>query len=184
MKIKDNQNNTLFNPDTDYETPSEDRPYVFKVGKTLIYVNLEQLRFLREDYWQEKTENWKKSRCLIPAERGELKICKQDCTQCQWFLSFKTLPTYTSLTDMDEEEFLENNQQESIVDILEREEQTRLMYEAIDHLEDPIDRFIMRQYLLEVTDGEVAKKLKKTRQTIINRRKQCIDKMKNYIKNL
>lgn len=67
LQAEEAQNSTLFNPDVDYEQPSDDRPYVYLVGKTMLYVNEEQFKFLREDYWEEKTENWLKSRCLIPA---------------------------------------------------------------------------------------------------------------------
>lgn len=191
MKINANQNTQveelnndkpLFDDDINYETPSEDRPYIFMVGKKPIFVNLEQLKFLRKDYWQEKTDNWLKSRCLIPAERGDLKVCRADCSKCPKFLQWKTQPTFVSLSDMDEEEYIADHHQESPLDALIREEERRLMYEAIDNLEDPIDRFVMRQYLAGKTDNEVGDMLGKTRQTIINRRKNCIIKMKIYLK--
>ena len=149
LQAEEEQNSTLFNPDVDYEQPSDDRPYVYLVGKTRLYVNEEQFKFLREDYWEEKTENWLKSRCLIPAKRGELKICRGKCEECPVFRNGWNKPTYGGFEEMDEEEYLESNPQQSILDKLIEEERIQAMYDAIDNLEDPIDRYIMRQYLLK-----------------------------------
>ena len=57
------------------------------------------------------------------------------------------------------------------------------MYDAIDNLEDPIDRYIMRQYLLNEKDAKVASKIGKSRQTIIARRNKCIEYLKEILKN-
>lgn len=191
MKIKDNQrlqaeeenNSKLFKDDVNYEQPSEDRPYFYWVGKTKLYVNLEQLKFLRQDYWDEKTENWKKSRCLIRAERGEWKICKAKCEECPSFRNGWMKPTFTSFEDMDEENYLNENPQQSILDKIIEEERLQAMYDAIDNLDDPIDRYIMRQYLLETKDLDVALKIGKSRQTVITRRNKCIEDLKKILKN-
>lgn len=183
LQAEEEQNSTLFNPDVDYEQPSDDRPYVYLVGKTKLYVNEEQFKFLREDYWEEKTENWLKSRCLIPAERGELKICRGNCEECPMFRNGWNKPTYGGFEEMDEEEYLALNPQQSILDKLIEEERIKAMYDAIDNLEDPIDRFIMRQYLLDKKDAEVASKIGKSRQTVITRRNKCIEYLKDILKN-
>ncbi|OKZ91256.1 MAG: hypothetical protein BHW10_00110 [Clostridium sp. CAG:307_30_263] len=183
LQAEEAQNSTLFNPDVDYEQPSDDRPYVYLVGKTKLYVDEEQFKFLREDYWEEKTENWLKSRCLIPAERGELKICRGNCEECPMFRNGWNKPTYGGFEEMDEEEYLALNPQQSILDKLIEEERIKAMYDAIDNLEDPIDRFIMRQYLLDKKDAEVASKIGKSRQTVITRRNKCIEYLKDILKN-
>ena len=183
IQAEEEQNSTLFNPDVDYEQPSGDRPYVYLVGKTKLYVNKEQFIFLREEYWEEKTENWLKSRCLIPAERGELKICRGNCEECPMFRNGWNKPTYGGFEEMDEEEYLESNPQQSILDKLIEEERIKALYDAIDNLEDPIDRYIMRQYLLDKRDAEVASKIGKSRQTIIARRNKCIEYLKEILKN-
>lgn len=54
LQAEEEQNSTLFNPDVDYEQPSDDRPYVYLVGETKLYVDEEQFKFLREDYWEKK----------------------------------------------------------------------------------------------------------------------------------
>ena len=54
LQAEEEQNSTLFNPEVDYEQPSDDRPYVYLVGKTKLYVNEEQFKFLREDYWEKR----------------------------------------------------------------------------------------------------------------------------------
>ena len=183
LQTEEEQNSTLFNPDVDYEQPSDDRPYVYLVGKTKLYVNEEQFKFLREDYWEEKTENWLKSRCLIPAERDELKICRGKCEECPMFRNGWNKPTYGGFEEMDEEEYLALNPQQSILDKLIEEERIQAMYDAIDNLEDPIDRYIMRQYLLNEKDTEVASKIGKSRQTVITRRNKCIEYLKESLKN-
>lgn len=183
IQAEEEQNSTLFNTDVDYEQPSGDRPYVYLVGKTKLYVNKEQFIFLREEYWEEKTENWLKSRCLIPAERGELKICRGNCEECLMFRNGWNKPTYGGFEEMDEEEYLESNPQQSILDKLIEEERIQAMYDAIDNLEDPIDRYIMRQYLLDKKDAEVASKIGKSRQTVITRRNKCIEYLKEILKN-
>lgn len=183
LQAEEEQNSTLFNPDVDYEQPSDDRPYVYLVGKTKLYVNEEQFKFLREDYWEEKTENWLKSRCLIPAKRGELKICRGKCEGCSMFRNGWNKPTYGGFEEMDEEEYLASNPQQSILDKLIEEERIKAMYDAIDNLEDPIDRYIMRQYLLNEKDAEVASKIGKSRQTVITRRNKCIEYLKESLKN-
>ncbi len=183
LQAEEEQKSTLFNPDVDYEQPSDDRPYVYLVGKTKLYVNEEQFKFLREDYWEEKTENWLKSRCLIPAKRGELKICLGKCEECPMFRNGWNKPTYGGFEEMDEEEYLALNPQQSILDKLIEEERIQAMYDAIDNLEDPIDRYIMRQYLLNEKDAEVASKIGKSRQTVITRRNKCIEYLKESLKN-
>lgn len=183
LQAEEEQNSTLFNPDVDYEQPSDDRPYVYLVDKTKLYVNEEQFKFLREDYWEEKTENWLKSRCLIPAERGELKICRGKCEECPMFRNGWNKPTYGGFEEMDEEEYLALNPQQSILDRLIEEERIKAMYDAIDNLEDPIDRYIMRQYLLDKKDAEVASKIGKSRQTVITRRNRCIEYLREILKN-
>ena len=182
LQAEEEQNSTLFNPDVDYEQPSDDRPYVYLVGKTKLYVNEEQFKFLREEYWEEKTNNWKKSRCLVPAERGELKICHGKCEECPMFRNGWNKPTYGGFEEMDEEEYLESNSQQSILDKIIEEERIQAMYDAIDNLEDPIDRYIMRQYLLDKKDAEVASKIGKSRQTVITIRNKCIEYLKEILK--
>ena len=183
LQAEEEQNSTIFNPNVDYEQPSDDRPYVYLVGKTKLYVNEEQFKFFREEYWEEKTNNWKKSRCLVTAERGELKICRGKCEECSMFRNGWNKPTYGGFEEMDEEEYLESNPQPSILDKLIEEERIQAMYDAIDNLEDPIDRYIMRQYLLDKKDAEVASKIGKSRQTVIIRRNKCIEYLKEILKN-
>lgn len=92
-------------------------------------------------------------------------------------------PTYGGFEEMDEEEYLALNPQQSILDKLIEEERIKAMYDAIDNLEDPIDRYIMRQYLLDKKDAEVASKIGKSRQTVITRRNRCIEYLKEFLKN-
>lgn len=190
MKIKDKQkpqteeqNSGLFRKDVNYEQPADDRPYVYLVGKTKLYVNLEQLRLLSEEKWQEKKEQWIRSRCLIPAKRGFLKICMGRCEECPSFRNGWVKPTYASFEDMDEEEYIEQNPQKSILDKIIEEERINAMYDAIDSLEDPIDRYIMRQYLLNKKDADVALEIGKSRRTIIARRNRCVEYLKKILKN-
>lgn len=183
LQAEEENNSKLFKDDVDYEQPSEDRPYFYWVGKTKLYVNKEQFKFLTEDDLNEKQEKWIKSRCLVPSQRGKYKICYGKCEECPSFLNGWTKPTYGGFEEIDEEEYLKENPQISIEDEIIKTEQIRAMYDAINKLEDPIDRYIIRQYLLEKRDAEVAAEIGKSRRTLINYRNQIIEKLKRILKN-
>ena len=184
LQNKKEQNSTLFNHNVDYEQPSNDRTYVYLVGKAKIYINEEQFKFLREEYQEDKTNRWKKSRCLVPAERGELKHCRDKCEECSMFRNGWKKSTYGRFEEMDEAKYLASNPQQSILDKLIEEERIQAMYDAIDNLEDSIDRYIMYQYLLGKKDVEVANKIGMSRQIVITRRNKCIEYLKSIKKIL
>lgn len=183
LQAEEEQNDKIFRDNVDYEQPSEDRPYVYWVGKAKIYVNLEQLRLLKEEEWQEKKERWLKSRCLIPAERGVWKICMGKCEECPSFRNGWIKPTYASFEDMDEEEYLNEHPQQSMLDKLIEEERNQAIHDAIDSLEDPIDRYIVRQFMNDVKDVDIAKELGRTKQYIYYRKQRVFEILRKILKN-
>lgn len=183
LQAEEENNSKLFRDDVDYEQPSEDRPYVYWVGKTKLYVNLEQFKLLRQDFWEDKHSNWIKSRCLIPAERGLWKICLGKCEECPSFRNGWVKPTYASLEDMDEEEYLKDHPQQSILDKLIEEERNQVIHDAIDSLDDPIDRYIVRQFMENHSDVEIGNSLGKSRQFIRRRRLKTFETLKKILKN-
>lgn len=192
MSNKDNQklqaeeeqnSNKLFDENVDYEQPSDARPYVYWVGKTKLYVNLEQFKFLRQDYWEEKYENWIKSRCLIPSKRGEYKVCRGDCDKCQSFRNGWIKPTYSGFEEMDEEKYLEEHPQQSTLEKIIEEERNLAIHDAIESIEDPIDRYIIRQFMDDLSDTEIAKELGKSKQYVQHRRTRTFEFLRKILKN-
>lgn len=183
LQAEEENNSKLFKDDVDYEQPSDDRPYVYWVGKTKLYVNLEQLRLLSEEKWQKKKEQWIRSRCLIPAERGLWKICMGKCEECPSFRNGWVKPTYASFEEMDEEEYIEQNPQKSILDKIIEEERNQAIYDAIDSLEDPIDRYIVRQFMNDVNDLQIARELGRSHQFVKYRKTRIFETLKKILKN-
>lgn len=171
----------LFDTAINYEEPAEDRPYVFKVENTLLYVNKEQYAFLNEDRWNEYHENWERSRCLVPSQRGELKVCRNKCEECPLFRYGNKKPTYVLFSDWDEEEYVVQNHQESPLDLLIKEEEQRMMYEAIASLTNPIDKQIIDAFLNEISDSKIAEVLGISRTSVIYKRQRCIEKIKKFL---
>lgn len=183
LQAEEENNSKLFKDDVNYEQPSDDRPYVYWVGKTKLYVNLEQFKFLRQDYWEEKYENWIKSRCLIPSKRGEYKVCRGDCDKCQSFRNGWIKPTYSGFEEMDEEKYLEEHPQQSTLEKIIEEERNQEIHDAIDDLKDPIDRYIIRQFMNDVRDIDIANDLGKTKQYIYFRKQRIFEILRKKLKN-
>lgn len=48
-----NYKKTIFNNNEDYTVQTNDRKYKYILeDKTIIYLNLEQLKFMQEEYWK------------------------------------------------------------------------------------------------------------------------------------
>lgn len=183
LQAEEEQNSKLFRHDVNYEQPSNDRPYVYWVGKTKLFVNLEQFKFLRQDYWEEKHTNWLKSRCFIPAERGLWKICLNKCEECPSFRNGRIKPTYSSLEDMDEEQYLKEHPQQTMLDKIIEEETNQAIHDAIESIEDPIDRYIIYQFMDNQSDVQIGDSIGKSRQYIRRRRIKTFEILKKILKN-
>lgn len=173
---------SLWDRTIDYTKPSIDRSYEYKINGTLLYLNKQQYNFLMEEYWNEKKENYIRSRCLVPSLRGEMKLCRNNCSECRCFKNGKNNSLFKYLTEQDEEEYLSKNPQQSIVEELIKEEQINIIIDAIEKALDGQERYIITQFLLGKTDHEIGKCLNKERSSISKKKKKIIEKIKKYIK--
>lgn len=158
-----------FNADQSvYNQPSAERQYTWKVVGQTLYVNEEEFKYLRQLYhWDELQEKVKHSRCQVCGKNGKLISCPREnkCETCPVFLNgWKNTSTLSLDASLDEDGELTIQIEDptpSIEDRLIQEEFVREAYKAIDELEDPIDRFIMRKRIDEygVSDKQVAEYL-------------------------
>lgn len=155
-----------FNSDQSvYNQPSAERQYTWKVAGQTLYVNKEEFKYLRQLYhWDELQEKAKYSRCQVCGKNGKLISCPREnkCETCPVFLNgWKNTSTLSLDASLDEDGELTIQIEDptpSIEDKLIQEEFVREAYKAIDELEDPIDRFIMRKRIDEygISDKQVA----------------------------
>lgn len=158
-----------FNSDQSvYNQPSAERQYTWKVAGQTLYVNEEEFKYLRQLYhWDELQELAKHSRCQVGGKNGKLITCPQvnKCETCPVFLNgWKNTSTLSLDASLDEDGELTIQVEDptpSIEDRLIQEEFVHEAYKAIDELEDPIDRFIMRKRIDEygISDKQVAEYL-------------------------
>ncbi len=148
-----------------YNQPSAERKYTWKVAGQTLYVNEEEFKHLRQMYhWDELQELAKHSRCQVCGKNGKLITCPREnrCDICPIFRNgWKNNSALSLDASLDEDGELTIQVEDptpSIEDRLIQEEFVREAYKAIDELEDPIDRFIMRKRIDEygISDKQVA----------------------------
>ena len=155
----------------DYEVQSEDRPYYLDIDGKRIYVTEEVYRAYKQPLWAEHKRKEREGRCQVSNGRGGLKRCNDDCRECPSSKNGSTL----SLDRMYEDYELEiPDSGQSILEALVKEELKQRMVEAVNEL-GPIDQYIIRSFMNELSEREIAKETGLS-QKAINKRKNKLFK--------
>lgn len=167
--------------DEDYRVPTKER-YLYidlEGGGGRIWVNKEDYRNYRriiEAEWQAKLDE---SRCLIPAERGMYKRCRERCSECPYRRTGNPI-SYESI----EENY--GNELPDGLDIradYELNEVREKLWAEVALL-DELDQRILRLYNEEYTEREIAQKVDLSQKAVNLRINKCIkllrEKLKDY----
>lgn len=176
----------LFNEGTDYSQPSIDRPFRWQLEDgNIIYLNLEQRQFLARDYYNEAKREEREKRCIIPSLRtGMTKRCRGICSECEYFRSGKDTYGTVSLDSLyDKYEWEPTVQEESVLDELIKEERLNAMYEAIDSLEDEIDKRIINLFLENFTERKIAEVIGMSQKGVNKRKTKIIEVLREKLKD-
>ena len=136
---------TLFEVGVDYTIKTVERPfkYILEDG-TVLYLNLEQLRFMKTEYWDSKREIAYLSKCITGSDKNGLTRCINDCKKCKWYMTEYTNGGIISLDALDEDygyEIIE--EKESNIDIFKTDYAHERLHEAINTLKEDDKEFIM-----------------------------------------
>jgi len=166
--------------DEDYRVPTKER-YLYidlEGGGGRIWVNKEDYRNYRriiEAEWQAKLYE---SRCLIPAERGMYKRCREDCAQC---------PLARTGNHISYDAIIENtgNELPDSFDMRVEHEYDELrdkLWEEVSKL-DKLDQKILTLYNEEFTEREIAKEVGLSQKAVNLRIRKCVELLKEKLKN-
>ena len=176
---------TLFQDDVDYTKASEDRPIKWKLEDGhVVYLNLEQRRFLTRQYFNDVKREEREKRCVIPSVRkGMVKKCRSTCSECPYFQNGKTAFGTVSLDELrDRYEWEPEDDNFSLYEKKIHKQQRQMMYDAITKLKDEKDKTIINSYLDGFTPTEIAQMLKTTTSTIYRRIEKIIKEIKEILK--
>lgn len=127
------------------------------------------------------------SRCSIPAERGGLKRCMEDCNQCpygKWKRDGGVLSLDGLVFTNKEGSTLQieiADDQPSMLEKLIAEEKSKAMWKAINSLNNE-DRKIIDLFSEGYSDSEIARQIGSKKQTIQYRRTRIIAELKFKLK--
>lgn len=176
----------LFQASIDYAKPSPDRPFKWKLEDgNIIYLNLEQRQFLARDYYNESKREEREKRCIIPSSRkGMTKRCRGICSECEFYRSGKdTYGTVSLDTLYDNYEWEPISEDESNLDKMIYEEQRKAMYDAIEKLEDAIDRQIIKLFLEDYSERQIAEIVGMSQKGVNKRKAKIIEDLKEMLIN-
>lgn len=176
----------LFQASIDYAKPSPDRPFKWKLEDgNIIYLNLEQRQFLARDYYNEFKCEEREKRCIIPSSRkGMTKRCRGICSECEFYRSGKdTYGTVSLDTLYDNYEWEPISEDESNLDKMIYEEQRKAMYDAIEKLEDAIDRQIIKLFLEDYSERQIAEIVGMSQKGVNKRKAKIIEDLKEMLIN-
>lgn len=167
--------------DEDYRVPTKER-YLYidlEGGGGRIWVNKEDYinyRRIIEAEWQAKLDE---SRCLIPAQRGLYKRCREKCSEC---------PYHRTGNNISYDLIIENtgNELPDGLDIradYELNEVREKLWAEVALL-DELDQRILRLYNEDYTEREIAQKIDLSQKAVNLRINKCIkllrEKLKDY----
>jgi len=166
--------------DEDYRVPTEERCFYIDLegGGGRIWVNKEDFRNYRriiEAEWQATIDE---SRCLIPAERGLYKRCREKCSEC---------PLKRTGNNISYDSIIENTGNELPDDFdmrvhLEYEEAREKLWEEVSQLSE-LDQRILRLYNEDFTEREIAKEVGLSQKAVNLRIHKCISLLKEKLKD-
>ena len=167
--------------DEDYRVPTKER-YLYidlEGGGGRIWVNKEDYRNYRriiEAEWQAKLDE---SRCLIPAERGLYKRCREKCSECPLGRTGNTL-SYDAMIE------ITGNELPDDLDIsadYEYEELREKLWAEVEMLSE-LDQRILALYNEDYTEREIAAEVGLSQKAVNLRINKCIkllrEKLKDY----
>ena len=76
---------TVYENEPNYRVPSKDRVYKYRLDGTneVIYLNLHDLKLVRQSYWEERKDREMKDRCrIVSPKTGKIIVCRGNCSEC------------------------------------------------------------------------------------------------------
>ena len=176
---------TLFEVGVDYTVKTVERPFKYTLEDgTVLYLNLEQLRFMKSEYWESKKENGYLSKCIIDSDKNGFRRCRKDCTKCKWYMTGFTNGGIISLDALEEDyEYKIVEEDEPNVDIFKTDYAHERLHKAINTLKEDDKEFIMFK-LKGMSDAEIAKELNVAQSTIFKKRNRIYAIIYEQIKDL
>lgn len=166
--------------DEDYRVPTKER-YLYidlEGGGGRIWVNKEDYRNYRriiEAEWQARIDE---SRCLIPAERGLYKRCREKCSECPRGRTGNTI-SYDAI--------IENTGNELPDDLdisadYEYEELREKLWAEVETLSE-VDQRILALYNEDYTEREIAAEVGLSQKAVNLRINKCIQLLREKLKD-
>lgn len=166
--------------DDDYRIPTEERCYYIDLDGNggRIWVNEEDYRNYRriEDAeWQAKLDS---SRCLIPAERGLYKRCREKCSECPYLRTGNPI-SYESIEENSGNELADDFDMRTEYEYDELREKLWTEVETLSEL----DQRILELYNEDYTEREIASEVGLSQKAVNLRINKCIALLKEKLKD-
>lgn len=177
MKKTAGETAKLFKSDVDYSIKSDERPYKYVLeDKTIIYLSLEQYRFMTNEYWKEKKKTTYLSRCIIDSNRDGFKRCTKKCENCQWY---KTPYANKGIMRLDQAEGfeLEDSKMEEDYDFFKDSSIHKLLMDYINEFDDT-DKNIMLSKLEGLNETQIGVRLNVSQRYVAKRRTAIFEVLK------
>lgn len=166
--------------DEDYRVPTEERCFYIDLegGGGRIWVSKEDYRNYRriiEAEWQAKLDE---SRCLIPADRGMYKRCRERCSECPYHRTGNTI-SYDAIIENTGNELPDGLDIRADYELNEVRE--KLWAEVA--LLDELDQRILRLYNEDYTEREIGQKVGLSQKAVNLRINKHISLLKEKLKD-
>lgn len=176
---------TIFQDGVDYTIKTTERPYKYILeDKKVLYLNLEQLRFMRSDYWSEKQQATYLSKCIIGSDKNGYKRCSKKCSTCKWYNTEYYNGGVISLDELaDEYDYEVEDNEEETIDIFKTDYARDRLYAAINNLNADDKEFILLK-LEGLNETEISIKYNISQRAVAKRRKRIFAIIYDEIKDL
>ena len=167
--------------DEDYRVPTEERcmDIYLEGGGGIIWVNKEDHRNYDRINSANRQTRIDESRCLIPAERGMYKRCRERCSECSYHRTGNTI-SYDAIIENTGNELPDGLDIRADYELNEVREK---LWAEVEMLSE-VDQRILALYNEDYTEREIAQKVDLSQKAVNLRINKCIkllrEKLKDY----
>jgi len=166
--------------DDDYRIPTEERCYYIDLDGNggRIWVNEHDYKNYRRIMWAEWQTERNSFKCLIPAQRGLYKRCREKCSECPYRLTGNPI-SYESIEENSGNELADDFDMRTEYEYDELREKLWAEVEMLSEL----DQRILALYNEDYTEREIASEVGLSQKAVNLRIKKCIVLLKEKLKD-
>lgn len=166
---------TVYENEPNYKVPSKDRVYKYHLEATneVIYLNLHDLKLVRQSYWEERKDREMKDRCrIVSPKTGKVIVCRGNCSECDKYRDNHIL-NLDDLKDSYGRPVEVADTSKTPMELYILQEFYDKFFEYVNEFDELDKNICILAFVEEMGVTEIANKLNKPKQTISYRLDKC-----------